>query len=308
MRKALTIGIVAVMVLMGFVAMANPIAAAEPSITKLMYIDGEEPFCIDAWLGEKIYVKIEVYNVPAEGGTVVDELNSMFAYIPGSYMVDDVPAIPTIMGGKIIQPVEEGYTKIEFKLLYHEAPAVTTMVWNTATLYYGECEDVSAEDNINAQKYCGINKGPLGPHTVTVGTDVHWDFFITVTNLNLGFTMYDVEIWDRFGAEIEGHGDPVVSMGSYNINLKGNSKKIFLYWDVGDLVVPPPGEGEASSARLDWEISTDTNPKGHQEYTSPSPPCDPYEMNSGVVLKFKNAEGIQFSAHTPQIFVHAVEP
>ena len=56
------------------------------------------------------------------------------------------------------------------------------------------------------------------------------------------------------------------------------------------------------TATLIFEISTDLNPAGKQEYTSPG--C--YELNSGAVLKF-TYNGKKYSAHTLPITVLVVD-
>jgi hypothetical protein len=107
----------------------------------------------------------------------------------------------------------------------------------------------------------------------------------------------DAIVRDRFGAEweIEGYdpGDsiPVLSgHGTAYYYTKGKSEKVFLVWNIGTLY---PGE----TAELIFEISTDLNPAGKQEYTS----CGCYELNSGAVLKFMF--GSQYSVYSGPITV-----
>ena len=106
-------------------------------------------------------------------------------------------------------------------------------------------------------------------------------------------------VMDRFGAEWEiepPYDVPGVDMDPYPLRYasywtKGNSEKVFLCWMIGAL---NPGE----TAELVFEISTDLNPAGKQEYTS----CGDYELNSGAVLKFM-FDGRQYSVYTESITV-----
>ncbi len=103
-------------------------------------------------------------------------------------------------------------------------------------------------------------------------------------------------IKDNFGAEIEIDEVVSISQGDLEIKLKGKSEKVSLKWEIGYLL---PGE----TARLILLVSTDLNPAGHQEYTSPGI----YELNSGATLKFIDTEqDTQLSAYTDSIYVTAL--
>lgn len=138
-------------------------------------------------------------------------------------------------------------------------------------------------------------------------TDVHWWMRITVSLPSSWGGPVDAMVWDRYGAEIEidGYepGDAIpVTHGTASYYTRGRSEKVFLTWNVGTL---NPGE----TATLEIEISTDINPAGHQEYTTPSICGCPetwYELNSGAVLHFMY-EGKQYSAYTPQLMVDVWE-
>jgi len=109
-------------------------------------------------------------------------------------------------------------------------------------------------------------------------------------------TIDNVVVTDRFGAEIE-IIEPfprMITHGNAFYETKGNSEKVFLTWNIGTLL-----KGE--TAILIFKISTDLNPAGKQEYTSPG--C--YELNSGAVLKF-TYNGKQYSAYTLPITVLVV--
>jgi hypothetical protein len=141
--------------------------------------------------------------------------------------------------------------------------------------------------------------------TVKVGENVQWAIVIDVVN-PFSYVMEDTVITDRFGAEIE-LDDAVpeteeidevsITHGDWSYYTRGESAKVFLRWDIGDL---DPGE----TARLILLVSTDLNPAGHQEYTSPGE----YELNSGATLKFIDSEqDTQLSAYTDSIIVTAEE-
>jgi len=127
-----------------------------------------------------------------------------------------------------------------------------------------------------------------------VSTETQWTAMMEVTN-TFSYTMTDVVITDRFGAEIE-IDDPFpysITDGTVSYETKGKSKKVFLTWEIGDLL---PGE----TARLTLLVSTDINPGGHQEYSEPGI----YELNSGATLKFIDPEqDMQLSAVTDSIYV-----
>lgn len=134
--------------------------------------------------------------------------------------------------------------------------------------------------------------------TAPLGTDVEWSMGITVELPDdWGGDVENVVVYDRFGAEIEIEEPfPVcISQGTVSYTTKGKSEKAFLKWEIGTL---SPGD----TACLEILISTDLNPAGKQEYTSPG--C--YELNSGAVLKF-TFEGKKYSAHTHPIIVQVEE-
>jgi len=152
--------------------------------------------------------------------------------------------------------------------------------------------------------YCWFNKGiwngckwVIAPTTLTapLGTDVHWQIRITVSlPSSWDGPIENVIVKDRFGAEIEIDAYMYITGDDWTkleISTKGKSEKVFLTWYIGTL---SPGE----TAQLKLLISTDHNPAGKQEYTSPG--C--YELNSGAVLKF-TYQGKQHSAYTEPIKV-----
>ena len=93
-------------------------------------------------------------------------------------------------------------------------------------------------------------------------------------------------------AALEGYLDKDgVQFDDFTVFWTGKSVKVHFMWDVGDM--------SAGETRMIWlVVSTDTNPAGHQEYTSPG--C--YELNSGATVKaIVESTGKQFSATTPSI-------
>lgn len=130
--------------------------------------------------------------------------------------------------------------------------------------------------------------------TIEEATETQWALVMEVTN-PFSYTMTNTRITDRFGSEIE-IDDPFPyssSQGLVIYGTKGKSEKVFLTWEIGDLC-----SGE--TARLIILVSTDLNPAGQQEYSSPGF----YELNSGATLKFIDPEqDMQLSAYTDSIFV-----
>lgn len=133
---------------------------------------------------------------------------------------------------------------------------------------------------------------------VPVETEVVWRLYIGIWN-GLQDTITNVRVKDRFGGELEVDYEPFApftNKGQITITTKGNSDKVFLDWYIESL---NPGE----SCFLWVLISTDINPGGHQSYTS----TGEYLWNSGSVIKYNDAAGVQHSVHTGQIWVTVVD-
>lgn len=137
--------------------------------------------------------------------------------------------------------------------------------------------------------------GGFTNNAVPFGTDVSWTLTIFVRN-DFGVTMTDVVVKDRLGGELEIVGTPTASKGTFTIAYKGATNKAFIDWNVGTLA---PDE----TATLTMIISTDVNPGGQQEYTTPG--C--YELNSGATIKYK-LDGVQYSASTDPIMINVLPP
>ena len=129
-----------------------------------------------------------------------------------------------------------------------------------------------------------------------VGEDVYWIMLITIEVPSWWpGPIEDVVVRDRFGAEWEIVSPFNTTHGTVLTYTRGRSEKVFLVWEIGTL---SPGE----DAFLAFIISTDLNPAGKQEYTSPG--C--YELNSGAVLKFRFG-GEQYSVQTLPMYVTVSE-
>ena len=128
--------------------------------------------------------------------------------------------------------------------------------------------------------------------TISVGTENSWAMVFEFTN-PYDYELEDVVITDRFGAELEIDELGTPTHGTAEYYTRGNSEKVFLEWDIGTL-------GPEETARLVVVVSTDLNPAGHQEYTSPGV----YELNSGATLKFYDSMlDEKMSAVTDSIYV-----
>ncbi|MFX1431445.1 MAG: FG-GAP-like repeat-containing protein [Promethearchaeota archaeon] len=161
--------------------------------------------------------------------------------------------------------------------------------------YYREGED---NIDLDMTKPITICYTPPQSLAILVNTEVQFAVEIEVTN-PFSYTMENTKITDRFGAEIEIDAPfPLyITHGTASYYTKGKSEKVFLTWDIGDLL---PGE----TARLIILVSTDLNPAGHQEYTT----SDVYELNSGATLKFIDPEqDMQLSAVTDNIDVEVYD-
>ncbi|MHC4703514.1 MAG: hypothetical protein ACYTFQ_23350 [Planctomycetota bacterium] len=133
---------------------------------------------------------------------------------------------------------------------------------------------------------------------VPVETPIQFTMVITVTN-NSPSTIEGVVVKDRLGGDLE-FVSSVPAPTSYE--TKGNSDKVFLSWDIGDL-----DTGE--SVEITLTVATDVNPgQGKKdepvnEYTE----AGVHELNSGA-----NAKGMigetKVSHSSDPVSVNAVEP
>jgi hypothetical protein len=130
---------------------------------------------------------------------------------------------------------------------------------------------------------------------IKVGEEVKFLMVIQVRNPSR-MPWTNVKVKDRFAAELEIDGIPVgPTHGDLELTTKGKSEKVFLEWEIGDL-------GPLEVANLVLHVSTDENPAGKQEYTSPGI----YEFNSGAVLKFRDPRGKQHSFETGSIYLEVL--
>lgn len=132
---------------------------------------------------------------------------------------------------------------------------------------------------------------PDGSFQVPMFQPASWRLTIKVTN-NHFQAMKDVRVIDNFGAEF-GVEPAKPSHGNVEIALTGNSEKAHLVWVVGDL---PAGE----TAQLYLTVTTDCNPAGRQEFTSPGK----YELNPGATL-FCRLNGVKREQSSGPLYVYA---
>jgi hypothetical protein len=260
-----------------------------------------------AFLGDTRTITLDVLVPTGFTMTVEDQLPNGLNYVPGSFEVNGVSITPMVLDGTVSTTLGAGSYTIEFDVIVTQTGASLVIVENWAYLKDNGATVAQASVDIWIHPYRGFTKHADlistgdGDLVIEVGEDVVWLMVIEVEN-TLAWTMEDVVVTDRFGAEIEidnfAPGDTIpATRGSASYFTKGKSDKIFLTWEVGDLA---PGE----TAVLAFEVSTDTNPgkgKGEplQEYTSPGH----YELNSGAVLKFIGEHDYLYSDHTASIEV-----
>jgi len=107
--------------------------------------------------------------------------------------------------------------------------------------------------------------------------------------------------------------DPGDLPGDYNTIPDGNleiwttGKTNKVHFSISEIDIT-----SGNSLEFTLGIFTDHNPAknhpGKQCYTSPSPVDEPYELNSGAVIKFIDPDtGLQLSAHTASIPIEVVE-
>ena len=141
-----------------------------------------------------------------------------------------------------------------------------------------------------------IGNGTPGQEWVPLFRKIKWTVTYYVPNTS-GDTMYDAVLKDRFGAELDQAypGQYTASHGSVTFEYStGEMEQLRITWDIGGL---PDG----TTATLSFDVVTKENPPGKQEYTSPGRKT----LNSGAVLKWKDASGQQDSMSTPSWYVMA---
>jgi len=267
----------------------------QATITKTVQ-DSEQ---ISAYLGDILSVKLVVDN-PYDGPVlVVDNLNSAFTYMNGSCTLDGACLEPMVNGNKLSFLVEPGCHEINFTFQVVQVEAYNIYLSNVAEVHDPDC-NVDDEDSVII-KLCRYeiykwlwshthpNKMPL-----PLGEEIGWIMEIHVKN-SFPFTMQNVIVTDNLAAELE-VDSYVVGTGKVVLQTKGKSDKVALEWTIGDLTPD-------TVCSLWLTVSTDLNPAGKQEFTSPG--C--YELNSGSVVKFIDSlTGNQLSAHTGSVKVYVV--
>jgi len=105
--------------------------------------------------------------------------------------------------------------------------------------------------------------------------------------------MTNIVITDNLNAELDidlAYGFRK-TQGTVSYSLSGKTDKWSIVWNIGTLM---PGE----RAVLWFQVFTDINPGGNQEYTTPGT----YELNSGPTLKYK-LSGVKYSEVFPPITI-----
>lgn len=147
-----------------------------------------------------------------------------------------------------------------------------------------------------------LHKVAVGDRTVPTGTRVEWTFYFVVRN-DTTEPMYDLEMTDRFGAQLDAldyydvtfvYSSPDWTFAQ-TTNSSGRQDRI--RWAISELAPMERG-------LLVVTVATKVNPAGRQEYTSPGT----YVLNSGAVLKWSDADGVQHSESTESIEITAVTP
>lgn len=135
-----------------------------------------------------------------------------------------------------------------------------------------------------------------GDKIIEVGEKVYFNIVIRTKNY-YAIDAERIRLKDRFAAELQIESWSLE--GTYEelpeFRTKGRSEKVFLDWYIG---TQQPGE----YAIIRIKMSTDLNPAGHQEYTSPGR----YELNSGAVVK-KVYDGEQYSWETEPLYIDVFE-
>lgn len=133
---------------------------------------------------------------------------------------------------------------------------------------------------------------------IEVNEEVQWLITIVVGNGYIpgsgpGVVFHDVVVTDKLGAELEiDLPFPVlITQGTVGYYTTGKSEKVHLTWYVGDI-------GYMEFPTLMFYVSTDINPGGKHEYTTPGEYC----LNSGPTMKYF-IDGVQYSQELNSIMI-----
>lgn len=129
-----------------------------------------------------------------------------------------------------------------------------------------------------------IDEGGERLFQVGVGEYAAWRYTYRIENVSATTVMYDIQVFDNFGAELDivGYQDTYDSQirpedrGSVHVWSVGGRSKYFFRWEG---VALRPGEWAA----LVIDVALDKNPAGKQSYSS----CGLYELNSEGTLRFR---------------------
>jgi len=138
-----------------------------------------------------------------------------------------------------------------------------------------------------------------GDMRIEVGEKIVWQLVIMIQNDPALFgttgSYMNVVVTDNLGAELQ-IDDYYATRGDVSWYTTGNSEKVHLEWTIDQLYLN-------WAAYLYLTVSTDLNPAGRQEYTSPG--C--YELNSGPTMKFQ-VDGLQQSIEMNSIMIEVLPP
>ena len=316
----------AIIVLLAFAVMSTTVSA---QVEKTL-----DP--VEGGLGTEVTVTIDVTVGAGQTVTVVDTLPPELSYITETFSVDGVPATPTVTKQVISYTItnlgDEAKTyTIEFDV------KVTEASWEDVTVTNEVSDGTNGDsEEFTINKFTDLYKDADGPDYPVIGEPNSWTLKAGVTN-NFGYIMTATKIYDRFGGDLK---IDFITLGAttykYTYNEYGTKQatvtiEIFVSEEWQETIGPIPLEmgittedgtiywtGRTHKAHVAWTIgaladedsaeiiigvSTDTNPKGHQEYTE----IGDHYLTSGATLKFIDDTEMQLSAVTDSIMVEAVE-
>jgi len=323
-----------IIVLSAFAVMCTTVSANGGKLDKILVPD-------EGGLGTVVNVTIDNVTVGAgENVTVVDTLPPELTYIVGTFTVNDTSATPTVEKRNISYIIEDpGDYTIKFDVKVTEASWEDREVENKVVVYNETDYEIgSATADFTILAFEDLYKEVVeAPDEIIIGQKAEWTLGMGVTN-NFGYTMNATKIADRFGgdlmidsinttagnytfeytnyekkkqARVTIKNDTVtlyssepltkggVTIGAepyeFHIFWTGRTHKAHFAWTIGPLA-------SGANTGITIGVSTDTNPAGKQEYTSPGLHCL-HELNSGATLKFIDPEDMQLSAVTDSIYV-----
>jgi hypothetical protein len=295
-KQLISIMVFFTLVITGF-AIIPLTTAVSNTVDKTFSVDHGE-------LGDVVTVTVDITVAPDYSAHFEDWLPLELKYI-GNFKIDTIPTTPSNYEDHKVEYkwLTEGTYTIEFDVKIVEATSWESLeVYNLGWVYWwydaAHESTTSLSEMFTIDPFEELEKYVDEPLEAEVGVETHWTMHIELNDVPIDMT--DVLIKDRFGGDL-GVTEIDKDIGITDYYTKGKTEKVFLEWDIGNLVVD-------DDAYLILDVYTDINTgtgngkkAGHREYTS----SGEHFLNSGATLKFLDGAGDQLSVYTDSIAVWA---